>query len=110
AVTSAKRTIPATLRAALEERDRTCAVPGCTATRHLEIDHVVGFALGGPTELANTVRLCRPHHAMKTFQGFRLVGGPDGRRWLAPGERASPAARDPSAAYTGSTHRARADE
>jgi hypothetical protein len=109
-VTSTKRTVPATLRAALEERDRTCAVPGCTATRHLEIDHVVGFALGGPTELANTVRLCRPHHAMKTFRGFRLVGGPDARQWLGPGERGSPAAPDPPAGYAAGANRARADE
>jgi hypothetical protein len=90
AVTSAKRTIPATLRAALQERDRTCAVPGCTATKHLEIDHLVDFAKGGATELENTVRLCKPHHDMKTYQGFRLLGKPGGWRWVGPGNRGSP--------------------
>ncbi len=90
AVTSAKRTIPASLRAALEERDRTCAVPGCTVTKRLEIDHIVEFAKGGATELANTVRLCKPHHDMKTYRGFRLLGKPGAWRWVGPGDRGSP--------------------
>jgi hypothetical protein len=90
AVTSHSRTVPASLRSALLERDRTCAVPGCTASRHLEIDHMVDFAIGGPTELANTVRLCRPHHAMKTYEGYRLVGRPGAWRWIGPGQRGSP--------------------
>lgn len=89
-VTSAKRTIPASLRAALIERDRTCAVPGCTATKHLEIDHIVDFAKGGPTELANVARLCRPHHSMKTHLGFRLLGPPGAWRWVGPHPRAGP--------------------
>lgn len=107
-VTSAKRTIPASLRAALDERDRTCAVPGCTATRHLEIDHVVGFALGGPTELANLVKLCRPHHAMKTHEGFRLVGSPERLRWVGPG--GGPAYRDPPMAGSRRVGHTRTDE
>jgi hypothetical protein len=90
AVTSAQRTIPASLRAALDERDRTCAVPGCTVTKRLEIDHIVEFAKGGATELANTVRLCKPHHDMKTYRGFRLLGKPGAWRWVGPGNRGSP--------------------
>jgi hypothetical protein len=113
-VTSTRRTIPASLRAALHERDRTCAVPGCSTTRHLEIDHVRPFALGGPTELANTVRLCRPHHAMKTYEGFRLLGAPGSYRWVGPGSRAGPAppGPEPEPAVTGvpAGARERADE
>jgi Domain of unknown function (DUF222) len=87
AVTSKKRTIPASLRRALMERDRTCAVPGCDATEHLQIDHRWDFAKGGPTELANTCRLCPPHHRMKTAGGFRLVDVDGQVRWL---KRAGP--------------------
>lgn len=102
AVTSTRRTIPASLRAALEARDTTCAVPGCTATRHLEIDHVRPFALGGPTELANTVRLCKPHHAMKTYEGFRLVGAPGACRWVGPGSPGSRGSPGPPGTPPGS--------
>lgn len=99
AVTSRSRTIPSRLRAALLARDTTCAVPGCGATRHLEIDHTVDFAANGPTELANLARLCKPHHAMKTYEGFRLVGRPGAWRWIGPGRRAGPRgepSRDPA--------------
>jgi len=86
-VTSHKRTIPSTLRAALWERDGgRCVVPGCPHDRYLQIDHVVPFAKGGPTELANLQLLCGPHHKMKTLYGFRMVGG----KWVGPDERAGP--------------------
>ncbi|HEX3946949.1 MAG TPA: HNH endonuclease signature motif containing protein [Acidimicrobiales bacterium] len=85
AVTSKKRTIPQALRSALIERDRTCAVPGCNATRHLQIDHDWAFAKGGPTELGNLKRLCAPHHKMKTLDGFRLVPDRTGELvWVGP--------------------------
>jgi hypothetical protein len=87
AVTSKKRTIPASLRRALMERDRTCAVPGCDATEHLQIDHRWAFAKGGPTELSNLSRLCAAHHRMKTAAGFRLVKDGDEVRWLGPEEQ-----------------------
>lgn len=66
------RTINATLRTALEERDQHCVVPGCGATKFLEIDHTEDFGLGGPTCLANTARLCTFHHHRKTVEGFVL--------------------------------------
>jgi hypothetical protein len=75
------RTIPGRLRAALEARDPTCAVPGCGVSEHLEIDHVVPFAAGGPTSLENLARLCRWHHSQKTFHGWRLGGRPGEWTW-----------------------------
>ena len=87
AVTSKKRTIPASLRRALMERDRTCAVPGCDATEHLQIDHRWDFAKGGPTQFSNLSRLCTAHHRMKTTAGFRLVKDGDDIRWLGPDEQ-----------------------
>ncbi|HEX3565347.1 MAG TPA: DUF222 domain-containing protein, partial [Acidimicrobiales bacterium] len=66
------RTINAILRTALEERDRECVVPGCGATKFLEIDHTEEFGQGGPTCLANTARLCTFHHHRKTVEGYLL--------------------------------------
>lgn len=79
------RSIPAHLRSALEERDPTCVVPGCDVAVSLEIDHWrTPFAVGGPTELSNLARLCHAHHAMKTYGGFELRGGPGKWGWEPP--------------------------
>ena len=84
-VSSSKRTIPTALRIALMERDPVCVVPGCTADRHLEIDHwQTDFARGGRTTLSNLARLCKPHHALRTYRGWRLQGGPGNWRWIGP--------------------------
>jgi len=89
-VAHAGRTIPASLRRALTERDPECVVPGCTATERLEIDHTVPFVEGGPASLDNLARLCHWHHYLKTFHGHRLErdGPADDRgrtwRWVAP--------------------------
>jgi len=47
---------------------------------------VQDYALGHPTEIDNLVTLCRWHHEAKTHKGYRLVGEPGNRRWLAPGD------------------------
>jgi hypothetical protein len=87
-VTSTTRAIPRRVAVALAERDQTCVVPGCGATRNLEIDHWrLDFARHGPTELDNLCRLCRIHHAMKTKHGWRLGGGPGKWRWEPPPAR-----------------------
>ena len=82
AVSHLGRTINAPLRTALVHRDRTCVVPGCGATQGLEIDHVVPFAEGGPTELDNLALLCYYHHQIKTYEHWVLTRtgmDPDGR-------------------------------
>ena len=66
------RTINKSLRTALVYRDRTCVVPGCGVSYGLEIDHVIPFAEGGPTELENLALLCHHHHFLKTFEGWSL--------------------------------------
>ena len=84
-VSSTTRVIPRKVRAALSERDRTCVVPGCGRSEHLEIDHWrTDFAAGGLTALSNLCRLCPVHHRMKSRTGFRLVGGPGKWHWAAP--------------------------
>jgi len=81
AVSHLGRTINRRLRTALAHRDRTCVVPGCGVPFGLEIDHVVPFAEGGPTELENLALLCHHHHYLKTYEGWTLerIGmGPEG--------------------------------
>jgi hypothetical protein len=81
------RGVPAHVRSALEERDPTCVVPGCDVAMGLEIDHwQTAYADGGPTTLANLARLCHFHHAMKTYRGFELGGGPGKWEWEPPPE------------------------
>jgi hypothetical protein len=79
------RSIPTHLKTALQFRDRCCVVPGCGRAFGLEYDHIVEFAKGGPTTLANLCRLCRPHHALKTHKGYRISGGPGHWEWVGPG-------------------------
>jgi hypothetical protein len=54
--------IPERLRRLVEDRDRGCAYPGCTATRFVEIHHIDHWADGGGTDYANLISLCPHHH------------------------------------------------
>ena len=78
------RTVTAHQRTALELRDPTCVVEGCSVRQHLEIDHVDGWALTKVTTLDRLARLCRWHHHLKTYAGYRLEGGPGHWRWCGP--------------------------
>ncbi len=79
-ISSMSRTIPARLRRWVEEAYPCCGVEGCTDDWRLEIDHIIGVEHGGPTEKDNLWRICRHHHKLKTFYGYRVVG----RRLVAP--------------------------
>ena len=60
-----RRLVGAELRQALALRDGGCAFPGCDRpARACEAHHIVPWAAGGPTSLANTVLLCRHHHGL----------------------------------------------
>ena len=84
------RTIPPSLRRALERRDQGCRFPGCVS-RYTQGHHIRHWAAGGPTKLSNLVLLCRRHHRAVHEEGFqveRLDEGtlrfrqPDG--WVIP--------------------------
>ncbi|BCP05566.1 HNH endonuclease signature motif containing protein [Mycobacterium paraintracellulare] len=89
------RVINRRLRRALEYRDRTCAVPGCGATRGLHAHHLWHWEDGGPTELANLVLVCPYHHRLH-HRGVITLTGPadaltvtdDAGRVLSPGSLA----------------------
>jgi hypothetical protein len=79
------RTIPAHLKTALEERDPVCAVPMCGNNYYLENHHIVAVTDGGPTSLANLVRICcKWHHDLITYEGWRLAGIPGAWQWHMP--------------------------
>ncbi len=84
AVAHAGRSVTAAQRAALEERDPTCVVPGCCVSKGLEIDHVDGWAVTRTTTLDRLARLCSWHHDQKTYFGYRLEGRASDWRLVAP--------------------------
>ena len=68
------RTVPPSLRRALEARDRGCRFPGC-GLRFTDAHHVKHWADGGDTNLANLVLLCRRHHRAVHEGGARVCIG-----------------------------------
>ncbi len=106
------RLISRTLRRALEHRDRTCAIPGCGATRGLHAHHIQHWEDGGLTELDNLVLLCPYHHRLH-HRGVITITGPASRltvtdstgRQLESGSLARPPNQPPPtvAPYRGPT-------
>lgn len=69
------RTIPAHVRTALQERDPTCVM--CDCAFGLEAHHWrEDYAVCRTTSLDELARLCKYHHDLITYGGFRLTGGP----------------------------------
>ncbi|MCT7657755.1 HNH endonuclease signature motif containing protein [Mycobacterium deserti] len=66
-------------------RDLTCRFPGCDVAAHVcDIDHTIPYP-HGPTQAANLKCLCRKHHLLKTFWGWRDQQSPDGTvEWISP--------------------------
>jgi Domain of unknown function (DUF222) len=94
----------AALERAIRCRDLTCRFPGCSRPASIcDIDHTVPFnhespAAGGPTIAENLKCLCRQHHRLKTFGGWRDAQLTDGSVvWTSPAGRiyrTSPAGSD----------------
>jgi hypothetical protein len=60
------RVIPSALRRAVIARDRHCQHPGCRRdATWCDVHHLVHWADGGETSLANLLLLCRYHHTLR---------------------------------------------
>lgn len=94
----------AALERAVRCRDLTCRFPGCSRPAMVcDLDHTVPFnhrdpAAGGRTVAENLKCLCRQHHRLKTFGGWRDRQLADGTViWTSPTRntyRTSPAGAD----------------
>lgn len=67
-------------------RDLTCRAPGCDQPAiDCDVDHTVPHSRGGSTHASNLKCLCRFHHLVKTFWGWRDRQLPDGTViWTLP--------------------------
>lgn len=95
---------PVALERAVRCRDLTCRFPGCSRPAvACDVDHTIPFnhqnpASGGRTVFENLKCLCRLHHRLKTFGGWRDHQLADGTViWTSPTDRTyctSPAGAD----------------
>lgn len=72
------RIVPAAIRRALEQRDRSCRFPGC-GLKWCDSHHVQHWANGGETKLTNLMLICRFHHRAVHEGGYRVEMRPDGK-------------------------------
>ena len=82
------RTIPPSLRRALQNRDHGCRFPGC-GSRFTQGHHIKHWANGGSTTLSNLALLCRRHHRAVHEEGFQVKRLADGElEFRRPGRAA----------------------
>ncbi len=79
------RSVPAHVQSALEERDPTCVVPGCSTALGLENHHwAVPYPECRTSNLENLARVCSWHHGLISYEGYVLTGGPGAWEMRAP--------------------------
>ncbi len=87
--TKATSDIPERTRKRVWARDRgRCCVPGCRATRHIDIHHLLARLLGGTHDEWNLVLLCSGHHKL-LHEGILSITGraPDELVFIRDGKR-----------------------
>lgn len=70
------RIVPERVRRLVIARDGGCAYPGCIATGHVDVHHVVHWTQGGPTDVDNLVALCAFHHDSHHAGQFGIAAEP----------------------------------
>jgi 5-methylcytosine-specific restriction endonuclease McrA len=73
------RSIPPSIRRALQRRDHGCRFPGCTCVHYVDAHHIKHWADGGETSMENLALLCRKHHRFVHEEGFGVHPKADGR-------------------------------
>lgn len=69
-------------------RDRGCVFPGCDRPPGwCDGHHIVHWADGGPTDLANLALLCNHHHKAIHEGGWTMARAPDGTLTFTPPDR-----------------------
>jgi hypothetical protein len=103
-VAHAGRQVTATQRTALQWQGIGCEVDGCDVREHLEIDHLIDYAITRHTKLDELGFKCRHHHDLKTYQGWDFIEGttqlvpPDHPLHPGPAQSRAGPARRPSTA------------
>jgi len=73
-----QRTIPDRLRRLVLFRDgHCCQVPGCTASRGLDLHHIIHWSDEGPTDSWNLITICSRHHRMHHKHRLGISGNAD---------------------------------
>ena len=81
----ATRVISPALRRALMKRDAGCVFPDCDVPgKWCDAHHVTWWTRGGKTALRNTGLVCRRHHRLLHYEGWRLVIEPGRRPYAVP--------------------------
>jgi hypothetical protein len=84
-------------RSALEWIYPTCAVEGCNARAHLEMDHTVDWSKTHFTMLEFLKFLCHHHHRLKSNDDFALIDEAGRCLLVAPDDSRHPRHRRRSA-------------
>jgi hypothetical protein len=71
------RIVPERTRVVVEHRDGGCRVPGCGATRWLQVHHIRHWEDGGSTDTANLLCLCSFHHRLHHRGRLGITGDAD---------------------------------
>ena len=90
------RRVSASLRRALEKRDRCCRFPGCTNRLFVDAHHVKHWSKKGPTTLENLALVCRYHHVLLHEGGFKLEKQGDTLMFSDPRGRVIDAVPEPA--------------
>jgi hypothetical protein len=72
----AQRIVPDRTRRLVQDRDRGCVFPGCTATRFLEVHHLDPWSQGGSTDMERQVCVCPWHHDAYHRGEYKITGSP----------------------------------
>jgi hypothetical protein len=84
AVTHGMRKANSAQRTALDWTEPGCCVRGCPNPAFVQIDHIDDWADTRQTKHGSLQRLCRFHHDLKTYFGYRYDPLPDGQKVPVP--------------------------